>query len=180
MMKKTIATVVTAGVGAASLLLPATSAAAASGKPTAQDISFLRGAAATDLAEITLGKVALTKATTGASKRFAARMIKDHTAMLADARTVASAEHITLPTTPTPAQQQVAKVVSSKSGLAFDAAYLAAQVLGHKVTLLAGAAEIKLGTNSRIKGQAVDAAPMVEYHLWLSGQYLGWVLKAAA
>lgn len=178
MLKRTAIAVIAAGVGSAGLLMPVTAASAATATVSGQDTAFLRGAAATDLAEISLGKVALVKATTPESKRYATRMIKDHTAMLADARTVASALGISLPNAPTAAQQRVAKLVTAQSGLKFDAAYLAAQVAGHTMAVADGAKEIKLGSNARVKGQAVDGSPMIRYHLWLGVQYFSWVAKA--
>ena len=178
MLKRTAVAIVVAGVGSGGLLVPTAAASATSSTVSAQDIGFLRDAAATDLAEITLGHVALARAVTPESKHYASRMIKDHTAMLEDARTVASALGISLPNAPTAAQRKVAKFVAAQSGLTFDAAYLESQVAGHTMAVADGVKEIKFGSNVRVKGQAVDGSPMIRYHLWLGVQYFSWVSKA--
>ena len=168
-----------AGVTTCLLVLPSATASAATAKPvTTQDSRFLQVAAATDLAEISMGKIALVKATTPEAKRYATRMIKDHTMMLSDARTIAKATHVTLPTAPLPAQTAVAKAVAARSGTAFDVAYLTAQVAGHVAALANGVAEVKAGSDKRIKGHAIDGGPMIRYHLWLAEQYLRWAKKA--
>jgi putative membrane protein len=178
MKKLTVATA--AGVTSLLMVVPAAGpAAAATAKPVnTVDKAFLQAAAATDLAEISLAKVALAKATTSESKRYAARMIKDHTMMLRDARIIANATGVTLPTAPLPAQVAVAKAVSAKSGVAFDVAYLASQVAGHTLAVANATVEIKKGSYKRIKGHAIDGTPMIRYHLWLAKQYLGWAKKA--
>jgi putative membrane protein len=166
------------GVTASFTVLPALPASAAT-PVTAQDAAFLKMSAAADLAEISLGRVALKQGQTAETKRFAAKVIHDHTAALKDARTVAKALGITLPSAPLPPMRAVAKAVSAHSGLAFDLAYLKAERTGHLQNIAAGAKEIKLGTNGRIRGQAVDGSPMLRFHLWLDNQYLSWVVKAA-
>ena len=117
-------------------MLPALPAAAA--PVSAQDAAFLKMSAAADLAEISLGKVALVQGHTAETKRFAAKVIADHTKALKDARTVGKALDITLPTAPLPAMKAVAKAVSAHTGLSFDLAYLKAEKTGHLQNIAAG------------------------------------------
>ena len=174
-----IRSALTIATTAALVAVPFSTSQAATGVST-QDATFLKAAAAADLAEISLGKVAEVKGTTAEARHFAAKVIADHTMALKDKRVVAKALDITLPTAPTAAMKAVAKAVSAKSGISFDLSYLTAEKVGHLANIANGAKEIQLGSNARIKGQAVDTSPMLAYHLWLDEQYLGWVTKAAA
>ena len=154
------------GLTSVGLLLPAAAANAAA--PVSKlDAAYLKSSAAADLAEISLGKVAVAKGVSPEVTAYAHKLITDHTKALKDARIIAKALHLSLPNAPTPAQRQVAKLVAAQSGHAFDVAYLKAEVAGHIVNIAVGQTEAKEGTNPRIRGNAKMSGPMLRYHLWL-------------
>ena len=171
MRTRRLALLTATGLTSLGLLLPAASAHAAA--PVSKlDAAYLKSSAAADLAEISLGKVAVAKGVNPAVTAFAHKLITDHTKALKDARTIAKALHVTLPTAPTPAQRKVAKLVAAQTGHAFDVAYLKAEVAGHIVNIAVGQTEVKDGANPRIKANAKMSGPMLRYHLWLGAKDL--------
>ena len=168
MLSKTAAAAV-AGVASLAMVVPATSAIAKPMTPvSAVDAVYLKASAAADFAEISLGKVALTKSSSADVTAVARKLITDHTMALKDTRIIAKALHVKLPTGPTPAQKKVAAAVSAKSGSAFDVAYLKAEVAGHIVNIANGKVEVKEGFNARVRANAKMSGPMLRYHLWLT------------
>ncbi|HEY0937896.1 MAG TPA: DUF4142 domain-containing protein [Trebonia sp.] len=134
----------------------------------AADTSWAQGTAQTDLAEITIGKLAEQRAQHSDTKMMAQVTISDHTAALASLKTVAAQAGITLPTAPSPTQQAQAAQLKSVAASQFDATYDSIQVNGHELSISATRTEIANGSSSAVKSNAEAYLPVAEKHLQMA------------
>ncbi|MCA2225483.1 DUF4142 domain-containing protein [Nonomuraea aurantiaca] len=130
-----------------------------------QDRTFLRQAHQGNLAEIQAGQAAQDKGASHAVRELGAKLISDHTKMDDDVSRVAKQAGVDLPTQPSAAQRRQLGEVAGKSGEAFDRAWLAAQIAGHRQSLANGAKELRKGSSPEVKKLATDAKPIVQMHL---------------
>lgn len=173
------------GVAAASAVLVAvptvaSAATSAPAAPTAQDVSYLKGAMATDLFEIVTGGVAVNKAHYPTTRAYAKRVVKDHAKALFDARKIAMAEGVAVPDALSAGMKAKVAELNAKSGTAFDVAYLSAQVPGHFTAVAAGTKEIIKGSDPAIHDYAAANAHVLRYHLWrgnLDLRYVRWAIR---
>ncbi|QQL51394.1 DUF4142 domain-containing protein [Mucilaginibacter ginkgonis] len=129
------------------------------------DAKFATDAANGGMAEVALGKLALTKSTNPDVKGFANMMVNDHGKANADLMALAKAKNITLPATVDEEHQKKADDLSKMSGKDFDKAYVDAMVDGHKKTLDLMNSEAKDGKDADLKAFAAKTAPIVKMHL---------------
>ncbi len=131
----------------------------------AADQTFAMMAAAGGLAEIQAAQLAETKTKRPGIKRFAEHMIKDHTAANQQLMQIAQQKGITLPTTPSDAQQQDYAKLQGETGGQFVRDYLASQVQDHQQMLQAFQTESQTGTDPDLKAFATQTAPAIQQHL---------------
>lgn len=129
------------------------------------DAKFATDAANGGLAEVALGKLALTKTSNASIKEFANMMVTDHGKANDELMTIAKAKNITLPAEPDSAHLKKADELSKKTGADFDKAYVDAMVDGHKKTLDLMNDEAKDGKDAELKAFAAKTAPTVKMHL---------------
>jgi putative membrane protein len=143
----------------------ANSAAATASPLTAQ--GFAHAAAASDRFEIESSRLAEASGSSAAVKKFAAKMITDHTKSTAKLKSTAAAMSppLTVDDTLAPDQQQMLDSLKGLKGAEFDTAYAAAQVDAHQKTLDALKAYAASGDNSQLKSFANDTIPIVTAHL---------------
>ncbi len=132
---------------------------------SSDDAKFATTAAVGGMAEVALGKLAVTKTSNAAIKDFANMMITDHGQANAELASIASAKNITLPTEPDSAHLKKADELSKLSGKKFDKAYVDAMIDGHKKTLDLMNNEAKNGSDSTLKAFAAKIVPTVQKHL---------------
>jgi putative membrane protein len=143
-----------------------TNAAATGGiAVTGDDAKFATTAANGGLAEVALGKLALTKTTNAAIKDFANMMVTDHGKANAELMAIAKTKNITLPAEPDSAHLKKADDLSKLSEADFDKQYVSAMIDGHKKTLDLMNKEAKDGTDADLKAFAAKTAPTVQMHL---------------
>jgi putative membrane protein len=131
----------------------------------AKDESFLKDAAAGNMAEVAMGKVALDKSSNDDVKKFAQMMVDDHTKMESDVEAVAKATGVKLPDSPDKgAKKEVAKL-QTLSGADFDKAYMAAMVKDHKKDLSDFKAEASSTQNGGVRDLATNGAKTIQTHL---------------
>lgn len=128
---------------------------------------FVTAAATSDMYEIQAAKMAEHKSTNPAVKKFAARMIHDHTASSAKLKTLVDGGGVTatLPTALDERRKGLLNNLSSASAADFDSTYVDQQVAAHQeaATLLKGYADH--GDNDALKGFATSILPTVQEHL---------------
>ncbi|RAJ33019.1 DUF4142 domain-containing protein [Pedobacter cryoconitis] len=129
------------------------------------DAEFATKAAVGGMAEVELGKMALTKATNAQLKEFAKMMVSDHGKANEELMMIAKQKNITLPAAVDEDHQKKMADLDKKSGKDFDKAYAEAMVDGHKSTLKLMQDEAKDGKDADIKAFAAKTAPIVQTHL---------------
>ena len=129
------------------------------------DAKFATTAANGGLAEVALGKLALTKTTNQAIKYFANMMVTDHSKVNDQLAAIAKAKNITLPAEPDSAHLKKADDLSKLSEADFDKQYVSAMVEGHKKTLDLMNDEAKNGKDADLKAFAAQTALTVQMHL---------------
>lgn len=117
------------------------------------------------MAEVALGKMAAAKGASKDVKDFGNMMVMDHGKANAELMNIAKAKNITLPATLDAEHQAKSDSLSKLNGAAFDKAYVAAMVEGHKKTLALMQSEAASGTDAELKGFAAKTGPVVQHHL---------------
>jgi putative membrane protein len=154
-------------------LMVSSSALAVAAQANQQDQTFLRKAHQSNLAEIQAGRLAQQKATSASVRDMGARLISDHTRLDSRLRPVANQLGVNLPDQPNPMQRQVAAQLSAKRGAAFDRAWVAAMITGHRQALADGQAELQAGSSEQVQSLARSAAPVIQGHLTMLQQIAG-------
>lgn len=133
-----------------------------------QDKTFLTGQQQTNLAEISLGKIVMEKATSEKVRALAKDLVAGHEAVSQENMALSQKLGVTPPTEPSAEQKATAEKVTAQSGAAFDLAYVAAQVEGHTKSLAKANTEITSGTNPDVKAFATAYLPKAQSHLDMS------------
>lgn len=152
----------------AQVALAPTSLAAAN--PT--DQSFATKNEQTNLAEITIGQLALQRATSTAVKDLATKTIADHKSAQSKLQTLAKSLNISLPTAPNAQQQSQAAQLKSVSSTDFDSTYLQIQLAGHQLSIADTNTEITGGSDTGIVSYAKGYLPVAQMHLNMTQQDL--------
>jgi putative membrane protein len=129
------------------------------------DAEFATKAAVGGMAEVELGKLALTKTTNPQIKEFANMMVNDHGKANAELMELAKVKNITLPTMVDDEHKKKMEDLQKKSGVEFDKAYTDAMVDGHESTLKLMKDEATDGKDGELKAFAGKTAPVVQTHL---------------
>ncbi|MBD8061088.1 DUF4142 domain-containing protein [Oceanitalea stevensii] len=154
--------VLSAGVLLGAAVLAVSPAAA---EPSEQDEAWMVAAHQSNLAEIAAGTTAEEQATTEAVREMGATLIADHEALDADLVALAEELGVDLPDQPSPEQEAALTEVREQQGEAFDTAWIASQIEGHRMSLAAGQEEIANGSDENVVALAEAAAPVIQRHL---------------
>lgn len=132
------------------------------------DLNFLRQAVEGNLAEIQTGQLAEKNGSNQVVKQFGQRMVTDHTNLLEQAKSIAAAKGITPPTAPSAKDQATYRSLASKTGNAFDTAYISDMITDHKNDISHFEQEANSGTDPDIRALASKALPTLQEHLRLA------------
>jgi putative membrane protein len=132
---------------------------------TSDDAKFATAAANGGMAEVALGKLALTKTSSAAIKDFANMMVTDHSKANDELMAIAKKKNITLPSEPDSTHMKKKEELSKLMGTDFDKSYVSAMIDGHKKTLDLMNDEAKNGKDADLKAFAAQTAPTVQMHL---------------
>ncbi len=144
------------------LLMSLGTSVAYAGSP---DKAFYLKAAAGGLEEVQGGKLAQEKGGSDAVKSMGAKVVEDHTAANEKLASIAASKHIKLPKTPDAKQRAMLKKLQTKSGAAFDAAYIKEEIADHKATAALMQREATSGKDAEAKAFAAETLPVVKEHL---------------
>jgi putative membrane protein len=136
----------------------------ANGMSTA-DEHFVKKAAQGGMAEVELGELAQQKAASPEVKRFAQRMVTDHTKANDELKQVASEKNITLPQSLDAKDEATKKKLSALSGEQFDRAYMNDMVNDHTKDVSEFKQESTSAKDPAIKNFAASTLPTLEDHL---------------
>jgi putative membrane protein len=149
---------------AVGLLIAVPGANAATTVSTA-DQGFILAAAQGGMTEVKLGELAAQKGMRDDVKAFGQMMVKDHTAINDDLKSLAAQKGVTLPDSLDAKHQGMVDKMAALTGSAFDDAYIAAMIKGHKQDAKAFKAESAATTDADIKSFLDKSIPTVEAHL---------------
>lgn len=155
----------TAGTSDTSMKMTDTTKKGAMASTANPDSAFTTKAAVGGMAEVALGKLALSKSTNTKIKDFAQMMVTDHGKANDELMSIAKSKNITLPANVDADHQKKMDDLSTKSGKDFDKAYVDAMIDGHKKTLDLMQDEAKNGKDADFKAFAAKTAPVVQHHL---------------
>jgi putative membrane protein len=132
---------------------------------SAQDVRWMQGNAQTDLAEITIGKIALKRARYNDTKTMTDVTISDHTKALAKLKTLAKTLNVTLPAAPTATQKAQAAQLKTVAVGKFDRLYDNDQIAGHLLSISKTKTEISVGKDAAVTAFAKYYLPVAQKHL---------------
>lgn len=141
----------------------------AAGTDRNTDAQFATHIAQANMAEVALGKLAQQKAQSDDIKKFAQKMIDEHTKAEQDLEGIASKNSLTLPQDMSPQQKTQQDRLSKLSGAQFDRAYMRMMVMDH--TRVGNALEReshKVSANADLKDYATRMYPGVSDHLTMA------------
>ena len=101
----------------------------------AADRNFISQAAYGSLAEVDLGKLAQTQASSQQVRDFGGKMVTEHTQMNNDLIALASNKGITPPSSTDPGREAISDMLEKLSGSEFDRQYIPQQLADHETTL---------------------------------------------
>jgi putative membrane protein len=126
---------------------------------------FVRRVSADNLAEINLGRMAEKQASNEDLKKFAQRLVKDHTKANDELNQLASRKNFR----PAPAMdakhQRLANQLLTLNGANFDRAFTKDMVKDHEAAVAVFEAEAKSGTDPDVKAYAAKVLPTLKEHL---------------
>jgi len=162
-MKKTaLVMVILAGIGF-------DAAWAADQSSSVQQQAFIKKAAVGGMAEVELGKLAESKASSPKVKDFGQQMVTDHSKANDELQAVAAKKNVTLPQQLDAKHTSVRDRLAKQSNKSFDRAYVAAMVADHKEDV----AEFERASKSSdpdVKAFAVKTLPTLREHLKMAKQ----------
>ena len=129
------------------------------------DEEFAKKAAQGNMAEVKLGQLAEEKAQSEEVKKFARRMVEDHTKANDKLKEVAMKENITLPTDLDPKDEAEYERLSKLSGPEFDKAYAKLMLKDHEHDIAEFRRESTSGRKPEVKQFAAETLPVLESHL---------------
>jgi putative membrane protein len=145
----------------------ALAALAASAALSSGDRNFVQASTSGGLAEVATAQLAQQRSASPQVRKFADRMIADHTQANTDLQQIVEQEDITLPTQPAGDAAAEAKL-RGLNGAAFDRAYLQASVSDHQQAIALFSREASSGQDPALKAFAQQTLPMLQQHLQLA------------
>ena len=148
-------------------------AAAALARPKpAGDEDFAKKAAIGGKTEVEASKLALQKTSDARVRKFAEKMVSDHTKASEELKAAASQEGITLPAELDSTHTQAIEKLKALSGAQFDAAYKAQMLQDHKDTVAMFEKEAK-ASGSPVEMFAAKTLPTLKGHLQMAQELAG-------
>ena len=131
------------------------------------DTNFMLAAAQGGMTEVKLGELAAQQGVRDDVKQFGQMMVKDHSAINDDLKSLAAQKGVALPDSLDAKHQGMLDQLTALSGSAFDDAYIAGMIKGHKKDAKAFKAEASATQDPDIKTFLDKSIPIVEGHLKL-------------
>jgi putative membrane protein len=144
------------------LLVPSANAATT---VSMADTNFILAAAQGGMTEVKLGELAATNGMRADVKEFGQMMVKDHTAINDDLKTLAMQKNVTLPDSLDARHQAMVDKMAALTGSEFDDAYIKGMIEAHQKDAKAFKAESAATQDADIKSFLDKSIPVVEAHL---------------
>jgi putative membrane protein len=130
-----------------------------------EDIEFVLDAAKGGIAEVELGKMAAGHAQSDEVKKFAQRMVDDHSKANDELKSIAEAKGIKLPSEVDAQDKATMRRLEKLNGKAFDRAYMQMMVGDHVKDVNEFKKESNSGRDAQVKSFASGTLPTLEEHL---------------
>ncbi len=137
------------------------------------DEHFVKKASECNLAEINIGRLAQTRASSPEVKRFAEKMVQDHTKANQEILQLANQKGWTLASTMGEKHQQCWQKLSQKQGQDFDRDYMKDQLKGHEEAVDLFTKASKHCKDEGLKNFASKTLPTIQEHLKMAKQLAG-------
>jgi putative membrane protein len=141
------------------------------------DAQFMQTAAMDSMAEVVHGKQAATNAQSDEVKKFAQRMVDDHSKANDELKGLASQKQVTLPTELDQKHQAMQQKLEKTKGADFDRAYMQHMVQAHKQAVTLFQREAKTGKDAETRAWAEKTLPVLQEHLKMATEISGKVAK---
>lgn len=158
-------------------LIASTAAAQSSANRMGSDNTFITKAAQGGAAEVELGKLADSNASSDKVKAFGRRMVADHSKANAELSNIASQKGVTVPSGLNAKDQATKDRLSKLNGAAFDRAYMEDMVKDHREDIAEFRKEANSGQDPDVKAFAQKTLPTLQEHLKLAEDALSQVKK---
>jgi putative membrane protein len=129
------------------------------------DNNFITNAAEGGMAEVELGRLAVSNASNDKVKQFGQRMIDDHSKAGDELKKIAGQKGVTWPSSLNAKDQATKDRLSSLKGAAFDRAYMQDMVRDHRTDVSEFKKEANSGQDTDVKNFASKTVPTLEEHL---------------
>jgi putative membrane protein len=141
------------------------------------DETFLRSAAEGSMLEVKLGEVAEQRAQSEEVKKFAKRMVEDHSKAIEELKALGAREHINLPTNISHQHSLRYKALEKLSGAEFDRAYARDMVQDHQQDINEFKHGAATAQKPELKEFAQKTLPTLESHLEQAKEMMTHVSK---
>jgi putative membrane protein len=128
------------------------------------DRAFAMEVSQNAMAEIALARLAARNAQSADVKRFAQRVITDHTKVGNELKQIAASKGITLPADTTDAQKATVSRLTALKGAEFDLEFMTLMGESHDKSVTAFQEVARNGTDPEIKAFAAKTLPTLEQH----------------
>ncbi len=143
--------------------------------PPYGDEKFVREAAEGNISEVKMGQLAEQKAQSEEVKKFAKRMIEDHSKATDELKQIAVRENINMPTNVNRKEADTYRSLEKLSGPAFDRAYARNMVTAHEKDITEFKQQASSGQKGAVKEFAQRTLPTLESHLQEAKQMMASV-----
>jgi putative membrane protein len=137
------------------------------------DQEFAAQAAIGGMAEVSTAQLALQRATSADVKKFAQRMLDDHSKANRELTSLATSKQIALPRTVDQKHRAMADRLARLQGAEFDREYMKGQVKDHKEAVDLFQAEADQGRDADLKAWASRTLPTLKEHLKMARDMAG-------
>jgi putative membrane protein len=129
------------------------------------DNAFLREAARAGQLEVHLGKLAREKATNAGVRRFAQRMVDDHTRANKELEDLIDVRGVEVPQEPSQEERVLLERLNRLDGKAFDSDYMRRMVAEHVKVLTRFETEMDRGQDVSVRTWTTRQVPILREHL---------------
>ena len=129
------------------------------------DAEFVLRVADGGNAELALGELAQTNAASAEVKKFGQRMIEEHTRLNQELASLAEQRGLSAPKMPSSIDQSVAAALGTRTGAAFDRAYLDEQIAAHQMTLTLFRHAAENADDQALRAFAQNHVKTIQQHL---------------
>ena len=137
------------------------------------DAAAMKQLAQANLNEIEAGKAAASKASSPDVKKFAQKMVDDHTQMLADLKTLAQQKGVALPESASLKDMAQMKLMERSSGAEFDKKYMDEMVKDHQKDAKDTQDLVSKAKDPDFKSAVQKASTKINEHLQLAQRISG-------